>query len=381
MAIEFLNKNSKILCIDDSKLNRAIIKKTIAGLNISIDEAENGLEGLNMTKDKNYDLIIVDIIMPVMDGFEFIKEFKKNKDKQFIPVVLMTGLEDLNSKIKGLNIGADDYLLKPINEKELVARVMSLLRLRFIHAELYKKNYKIERELEAAQKVQRFIIPEKFDHIEYPKISGKYLPFDNVGGDFFDIYRLDENRTSFVIADVTGHGIPAALTMTMTKILFTVNAPKYESTTELLKSINIDISGTIMDNQFITAFYLIYNNKTKKLRFSNAGHTRALLYRKEKNHVIALDAFGLFLGISSDINYEQKEIGINSGDRLFLYTDGLTEIRDKNGIEFGEKRLARYISKNTDSGDQFCDKLIQTITDFDNGKNRNDDIAFLNIEF
>jgi len=382
MAIEFLNRNSRILCIDDSKLNRAIIKKTISNLNISVDEAENGLEGLNKFKKNSYDLIIVDIVMPVMDGFEFIKEFKKLSGKQYIPVILMTGLEDLNSKIKGLNIGADDYLLKPVNEKELIARVMSLLRLRFIHAELYKKNYKIEMELEAAQKIQRFIVPENFDYIDYPKIYGRYQPIDNVGGDFFDSYKISDSKTAFVMADVTGHGIPAALTMTMTKMLFTVNAPKYISTSALLKIINRDISGTIMDNQFITAFYLIHDKNKNTLTFSNAGHTRALLYRSEKKHIVALDAFGLFLGISSDIEYEQKEVSINKGDRLFLYTDGLTEIRDETGDEFGEKRLAKYIKNNhAIKGEKFCNELLLKITDFDKKNMRNDDMAFMIIEF
>lgn len=376
------NKKYRILCIDDSRLNRAFIIKILSPLNMTVDEAENGLEGLGMIKKNSYDLILLDIVMPEMDGFGFLKEFGKDTREQFIPVILMTGLDDLNSKIKGLNTGADDYLLKPLNEEELIARVFSLLRLKNANAELYEKNMLIKRELEAAKKIQRFIVPSDFSFMGYPSVSGIYKPIEDIGGDFFDCYRIDENRSAFLIADVTGHGIPAALTMTMAKMLFSISASKFSSTADLMKEVNRQIQGTLLDTQYITAFYLIYDRTSGKLTYSNAGHTRSLFYRKSKNQVLALDSFGWFIGISDESQYEEKCVSVGSGDRLFIYTDGITEAKNNDGEYFGESRLARFIrDKNPLKGEEFCAELMNYIESFTGTIPINDDIAFLSIEF
>ncbi len=375
-------KKFNILCIDDSKLNRVFISKILTPLNITVTNAENGLRGLQMLNGKDFDLILLDIVMPEMDGFGFLKEFQKRDKEEFIPIILMTGLDDLNSKIKGLNIGADDYLVKPLNEEELIARVFSLLRLKRANAELYQKNQLIKRELEAAKKIQEFIIPNNFEFIDYPKISGIYQPIEDIGGDFFDCYKLDENRSAYLIADVTGHGIPAALTMTMSKMLFSIYAEKFTNAADLMKEINRQLRGTLLDMQYITAFYLIYDKVSNTLTYSNAGHTRPLYYRASKNQIIALDSFGWFIGISDDTEYEEKKITVSSGDRLFLYTDGITEAKNREGEDFGEIRLARFIKDNNDiTGKEFCDTLLQIINKYTDGTEINDDIAFLNIEF
>lgn len=375
-------KKKKILCIDDSRLNRAFVQKALTPLDFIVEEAETGQRGLEMLADSDYDLILLDIVMPEMDGFTFLKEFKKTEREDFIPIILMTALDDLKSKIKGLTTGADDYLLKPLNEEELIARVMSLLRLKKANAELFEKNQLIKRELEAAKKIQQFIIPHDFSSIQYPRVSGRYIPIEDIGGDFFDCYSLDDNRTAFLIADVTGHGIPAALTMTMSKMLFGIYAPRHQSTSELLKDINYRLNGTMLDTQYITAFYLIYNRDTSLLQYSNAGHTRALFYRSEKNQVLALDTFGFFLGIMDDVDYEEKSIYVEKGDRLVIYTDGITEAKNRAGEEFGELSLAKFIKNSPDlHGAEFCDRLMNTVTGFIQDREVDDDIAFLNVEF
>lgn len=382
MNLDYLNLEWRILVIDDSKLNRAIVKKTLSELNMKVDEASDGEEGLNALINKKYDLVLVDIIMPKLDGFGFLSKFKDIIGDDFIPVILMTGSDDLNSKIKGLRIGADDFLLKPLNEKELVARVLSLLRLKSVYGELYQKNQQIKKELGIAKRVQQFIIPKDFTQIRYPRVFGRYLPIDDIGGDFFDCYQFPDNTIGFLIADVTGHGIPAALVMSMAKMIFSIYSSRYETTRELFSSVNEQMTGLMLDTQYITAFFVIYDPSSGTIRYSNAGHTRALYHRASKNGVMALDADGLFIGLSKETIYEEKALPVEPGDTLLLYTDGITEIRNFEGKEFGENRLARFLSgKSSIKGEKFCDMLLNEVKGFAPLENRVDDIAFLRIEF
>jgi serine phosphatase RsbU (regulator of sigma subunit) len=382
MNLDYLNLDWNILVIDDSKLNRAIIKKTLSELNMKVDEAVDGIEGLNALQKKKYDLILVDIIMPKLDGFGFLSKFKDLIGNNFVPVILMTGSDDLNSKIKGLRIGADDFLIKPLNEKELVARVLSLLRLKSVHNELYEKNLQLKKELEIAKRIQQFIIPKDFSQILYPAVSGHYHPIEDIGGDFFDCYPLPDGNYGFLIADVTGHGIPAALVMSMAKMIFSIYATRFNSTRELFTSINEQMNGLLLDTQYITAFFVIYDNKTKTIKYTNAGHTRALYYRSSSKKVLALDTSGFFIGLSQESNYEEKSLSIEPGDRLVLYTDGITEIKNSQGEEFGENKLAKFMVQNVNIiGDNFCNLLFEEIVSYAPHENRVDDIAFLNIEF
>jgi serine phosphatase RsbU (regulator of sigma subunit) len=374
--------NPHILVIDDSKLNRAVVRNTLTGLSMTIQECEHGGEGIDLIQKNKYDLILVDTVMPVMDGISFLKDFKQYVGTDFIPVILMTGSDDLNSKIKGLNVGADDFLQKPINQKELVARVFSLLRLKKIHDQLYEKNEIIRKELLAAKKIQQFIIPEDFSYIEYPKISGYYLPMEDIGGDFFDCYNLPNGDTGFLIADVTGHGIPAALIVTMAKMIFSLYAPKFRSTAALLSIVNTEMRKMLLDNQYITGFYSIYEKEKGILRFTNAGHVRPYLFRRRSNKCIPLDTNGFFMGIIDNTKYEEKAIRIEKGDRLFYFTDGITELKNSNKVDFGEEALSSFIINNKDQqGRNFDNLLIETLKAYIQRNNRADDISFLNIEF
>lgn len=381
--MENIQENAKILLVDDSKFARTVVKNTLLEIKMNVTECEDGQEAMNEIFANRYDLIIIDTVMPNMDGLTFIKEFKQNKRMPFTPVILMTGNEDVDSKIKGLNVGADDFLQKPVNQKELVARVFSLLRLKRMHSLLYQKNQLIKQEMKAAKKVQEFIIPKNFDYIDSPSISGFYLPMEDIGGDFYDCYKFKNGNVGMLIADVTGHGIPAALIVTMAKMIFNIYAPQCKSTQELFEIVNREVFQLLLDEQYLTSFYLIYNPEKKLLRFTNAGHVLPLYYRKRTGKIISLDTDkGFFIGILEQSFYSEKAIKVEEGDRLLLYTDGLTELKNSSKEEYGEKRLASYIKNNPElSGDEFCTSLYNDVLSFAKNKNRYDDISFLNIEF
>ncbi len=376
-------KKSKILIVDDSKLNRAVIRKTLSGLDMILTECENGEEALEQILSDKFDLVLTDTIMPKVDGIQLIKEIKQNQSLDFLPVILMTGNDSVDSKIMGLNIGADDFLQKPINQKELVARVYSLLRLKSMHDLLYEKNKLIENELEAAKKVQQFIIPEHFDFIEYPKVSGFYKPMEDIGGDFYDCYNLPRGKKGFLIADVTGHGIPAALVVTMTKMIFNIYASQFLSTKDLFNLVNNEVHDLLLTGQYLSSFYAIYDPRKQIIRFSNAGHVLPLLYKSRTGKIYEIDTEkGFFIGIVKDCEYDQKAVKIEKGDRLLMYTDGLTELKNEVKEEYGTERLKEFLKINHSvKGNDFCKNLYKEVLSYSYKKIRNDDIAFLYIEF
>ncbi len=375
--------SSKILVVDDSKFNRTVISKTLNEINMNVITANHGGEALIKLQESRFDLIITDTVMPVMDGISLIKEIKQQYSEIFIPIILMTGNDDQNIKITSLNIGADDFLSKPIDQKELVARVFSLLRLKKTHDLLFEKNSLIERELVVAKKIQSKIIPEDFSYIEYPNVSGYYSPIEDIGGDFYDCYSLPNGKTGFLISDVTGHGIPAALIVTMSKMLFSIYANKIFSPKKMLTKVNQEICESLTDDQYITSFYCIYDHESGKLKFSNAGHVHPLLYKRNINKVYRLiNDDGFFLGVVKSTVYDQKVVKIDKGDRLLLYTDGVTELKNNDNEEYGEKRLIQFLLSNCNSyRNYFCKKLYKSVMNHSQKNQRLDDIAFLNIEF
>ncbi len=379
----FIHQKASILVVDDSKFNRAVILKTLQQINMKIITACNGQEALIKVKENTFDLIITDTVMPVMDGITLIKEIKQLKTDDFVPIILMTGTDDQNIKVTSLNVGADDFIKKPIDQRELVARVFSLLRLKKMHDLLYEKNKIIEKELEVAKRVQNQIIPHDFSHIQYPQVYGFYLPMEDIGGDFYDCYELPNGAIGFLIADVTGHGIPAALIVTMTKMLFSVYAGRYTSTKKLFTRVNREIFGSLTSDQYITSFYCIYNPESGLLSFSNAGHMLPLLYKKSSQRVYSLNTEkGFFLGIQESCIYDQKAVRIDEGDCLLMYTDGLSEIKNKTKEEYGEKGLRSFLLENhTMPGESFCRALYEDVMAHSNRKLRYDDISFLFIKF
>jgi len=373
-------RRPSILVIDDSKLNRAVISKTLSELEMVITEAVDGLDGIDKFSKAHYDLILVDLVMPNMDGISFLKAAREKRSSMFIPTILMTGNEDLDAKISGLNVGADDFLTKPVNQKELVARVYSLLRSKRAHDQLLEKNTLIKEEMLAAKKIQQFILPDTFE-TTYPKVHGLYQPLEEIGGDFYDCLDLNANMTGFLICDVTGHGIPAALVVTMAKMIFSIYAPRLISPKKVFKEINNRFMELLLEDQYLTSFYVVYDKTTNKIHYSNAGHVQPLLYKSSRRKVYTIDTeSGLFLGIMENSDYDQKTIVVEKGDILLMYTDGLIEIR-KDGEEFGVEALKDFLLQNVNlDGNDFCDLLHKHITR-KYKKNQKDDISLLHIAF
>lgn len=239
-------------------------------------------------------------------------------------------------------------------------------------------------DLTLARRLQRDTLPDlrKFESSPL-RLSARYLSLDTVGGDFYDIVELENDKIGLFIADVSGHGVAAALVTMMTKAAFRNHYRDQEDPALLLKIVNESLCG-MLENQgmYVTAFYCILNAEGI-LSYSSAGHPASLLVRKNENRIYELITENtFFLGVEPHWKYCSDSIRLQFEDRLFLYTDGLVEAKNRLGQFYGEGRLFELLLKKTNlSPDEFLETLLYDLHEFQNGRNAEDDIALLCVDF
>ncbi len=250
--------------------------------------------------------------------------------------------------------------------------------------ELQVANSKMMEELMMARRVQQGIIPhiDNLPHNKRLHFATDYTSMESIGGDLYDVIKIGKNRCALLIADVSGHGVPAALITTMVKVSFNNNSNSHIDTGEICFKINKELYQLIGDlDYYLTAYYGIIDLETGIFKFTNAGHHPAILYRKATKEIISLDSYGTFIGAFEDVQFNTESVQLEEGDRILLYTDGIVETRNKSG-EFYEDNLINFVKENSDiEPKDFVDKLIDDVEEFGEGKPLHDDRTVLYVEF
>lgn len=369
----------KVLVIDDYKIIISLIEKLL-GKEFEVFSAMNGKEGIKIAEELLPDLILLDIDMPYLSGFDVIKILKEKNSTKDIPVIFLTGRNKAEDIIKGLELGGVDYINKPFNFKELKLRVNTHIKLKKYQDILKNRAIEIEKEIKMAKAIQSKILPSSPPN---EKISFLYKPMYMIGGDFFDIIKIRDNVFGVFISDVSGHGIPAAFITSMIKS-FIKESKDINNPANLLSFINdrmVDLSA----GNFITAFYGVFDFYKKSIEFSNAGHPAPILLN-ESVTVLDIKNNGLPLGIySSDVlekmgkSYYNNSLKINS--KIILYTDGLLEAVSTVG-EIFEDRLFNLLSQCKNMGSKnIIDFIYKGLVEFRSSENFDDDICILAIDF
>ncbi len=377
---EMLNSGMKktVLVVDDNEDMRNFMK-VLLRKHYRIILAVNGEEGISIARSQRPDLILTDVMMPVMNGFEMTSIIKNDDDLKTIPVIMLTADTELMNKVTGLENGADDYLHKPFNSMELITRISSLMKNYEYQQIISRRNSDIESELEVARQLQHRLLP-----LSMPEISGYneyavYIPMDKIGGDFYDI----ENRDGFLnlfIADVSGHGLPGAFLATVTKIALDNIAVRTASNKVLYLLNNVILRHTVKSH-FVTAFFAMIDISTNVMRYANAGHTPSILYRKKNDELIELRTKGKPLGWFNDIHIEEKTIQLESGDRIIFYTDGITECSNSSDELYEDERFIKAIKDYSGlSAEMFSKELMKELELFNGGSSFDDDITMMVID-
>jgi sigma-B regulation protein RsbU (phosphoserine phosphatase) len=372
------NENEALLLVDDNPTNLQVLYQTLETTGCKLLVAKDGETALSIAQKAAPDLILLDIMMPGIDGFEVCRRLKDNPDTANIPVIFLSALTDTKDKVQGLQLGAVDYVSKPFQPDEVIARVNTHLTIHRLKREVEQKKDALEDELEVVSTVQRRLLPKKLPEIAGLKLAVHYETSLYAGGDYYDIAKVADNQWGFLVADAEGHSAPAAVMMAMTCALFRSYPESPAEPGDLLYFLNRHLCK-VADPSFVTALYVVYDADHRRLKIARAGHPPPMIYRSAEKKAIEYPCGGVFpMGVDPYEQVPVTEADLQPGDRILLYTDGITERFSIDGETYGEERLLRQLESGGDSQPQeLLTAIMKDVNDFANGRPADDDQALL----
>jgi len=373
-----------ILIVDDTPINIGVISGALKD-SFATKVANSGEKALAIAAGKDKpDLILLDILMPEMDGYEVCRRLKADPDTRDIPVIFLTSQTDAEDETKGFEVGAVDYIHKPFSAAVVKARVRTHLMLREAHAQIARQLVEINTELEMARQIQLSILPSSTPKISGLDIVARYIPMTSVAGDFYDFIVVDEKHVGILIADVSGHGLPAALIASMLQVALTAQVRHASEPGKVLAGLNQALCGKFQHN-FVTAAYVYVDLEKNIVNYGGAGHPPLLLWRKSTASSSQLLENGLVMGQFEEATYDSLQVPIEPGDRFFLYTDGILESANPAQEEFGTERFMKFMESNNKlPAGPFADALLLELARWleqPPGEGHKDDISLLAVDF
>jgi len=376
------NKNSdteSILLVDDNPTNLQVLFQTLEGVGCKLLIAKNGNGALTIAGKARPDLILLDIMMPDIDGYEVCRQLKADPATADVPVIFLSALGETEDKVKGLHLGAVDYITKPFHPDEVIARVNTHLTIHRLKREVENQKDQLEHELEVVSEVQRKLLPKKLPEIDGFKLAAHYETSRYAGGDYYDIMKLSETQWGFLIADAEGHSAPAAVLMAMTCALFRAYPDSSADPAAVINYLNQHLCK-VAEPSFMTALYAIYDAAQQTMRIARAGQPLPMIYRSAENKAFEMKCPGVYpLGIEPyEIEIPVTEINLLPGDRFLVYTDGLSERFNAAGETYGENRLLKPLAdENAASPQDVVAAIMGDVDQFAGNHPADDDQALL----
>jgi sigma-B regulation protein RsbU (phosphoserine phosphatase) len=337
---------------------------------------------LEILKTDRFDLLLMDLnytrdTTSGREGLDLLSSVQELDST--LPIVVMTAWGSIELTVEAMRRGVRDFILKPWENSRLLDVLHDQLEFghmlreeQRLKAEADRRTRERDRQIDEAREIQQRLLPKEIPQIRGCDISSAWRPAETVSGDYFDALRFDDARAALCIADVSGKGLPAAILMSNVQAAVKAFATVETSPAEVCTRVNRVIASNTADDKFITLLYCFIDYASGKITYSNAGHNAGILVRSS-GAVERLEKGGAVLGPFEDCCYEQGEIEIQTGDRVLLFTDGITEARNASGEEFGEERLIRLAVENRALG--ACELqavVMQTIADYTAGSLHDD---------
>lgn len=392
----------RILYIDDKPDIRNLLQRYLTSWGYEAIGASDGEEGWQLIQSMCPDIVITDWMMPGLNGLELCSRIRTADLPCYVYVILLTARNVKEDLVVGMEAGADDFIGKPFEKLELKARLKAAARIISLERTLEEKNRKLEEaynvikeDLEAAAKIQQSLIPQKVEHFRGITFDWLFCPSLFVAGDIFNISRIDEKTLAFYLLDVSGHGIPAALLSTTLSRVLTATpnfagpmrhqlaVPPYYSIVaprDVVAELNERFLDDTIQSQYFTMVYGIIDINSAAGTLTQAGHPSPI-HQSSDGTVRLIGDGGFPVGMIPEAEYDEHSFFINVGERLFLYSDGITECRCKDGVMFGIERFLKLISDNYQLPlRDLMTHIERELTEFKGNAQFDDDISLLVME-
>jgi len=369
---------NKILLVEDEFNIAKLFIYNLSKAGFECQHANNGREALELAHKNKPDIIISDVMMPEMDGFEFRKKLLEEDELKSIPFVFLTAKGAEDDILKGFDLEIEDYIIKTSSPKIVIAKVSAILK------SLEKERVKIVDEVQkAADSMGAKVVPDEAPGFNGFKIKHWHLPFKNVpGGDFIDYIKIDDDNLVILLGDVMGkrwgawYFAVAYAGYVRSATRFVLESAKENRPSEILHKVNEAVfNDERISEVFITLSVLVLDRKNKIVRYSGAGDLPIVF---KSNEAQLIHSTGLLLGFNKSGQYEDHEIKIKNGDEIYIVTDGITEARNKEGELYGHERLVKFID-SIGSNEEPVEKMKTEILGFSGGE-LEDDVSFISIK-
>ncbi|MEO8809012.1 MAG: SpoIIE family protein phosphatase [Rhodanobacter sp.] len=377
---------ARVLVVDDNEVNRDLLARRLQREGHRVELAVDGLDALARLAADEFDLILLDIMMPGLTGYDVLERLNADEKLRFIPVILISALDDAENMVKGISLGADDFLPKPFNPQILRARVNASLAKKRLHDNEQRYARGLEREMDIARDIQAGFLPDRLPEVEGWDMAACFLPARRVGGDFYDAFPLHGGlRIGMVVADVCDKGVGAALFMALFRSLIRAFAERsrflgddsVEQMRQLIDHVNGYIARTHGSaNMFATLFFAILDPGSGKLIYINGGHEPPIISRGAVVRA-RLDPTGPAVGMLAELEFRVERQSIEPGETLLIYTDGVTDARDHGAAPFSEERLLALLTPSEASAAVAISRIESAVFQHIDGATQFDDITVL----
>ena len=382
----------KIMVVDDEPDLQMLIlqrfRKQIRDEEYDFCFAENGQEALDKLQAKNgISLVLTDINMPKMDGLTFLSEAQKLENPSF-KTIIVSAYGDMDNIRTAMNRGAFDFVTKPIDFNDLNTTISKTLKEIQVISEgvQHKKTLEaVQSDLETASRIQQKMLPQEFppfpDRKEF-NIYAEMHTAKQVGGDLYDFFMLDEHRLGFVIGDVSGKGVPAAIYMAVSRTMLKAIASQIEDPATCLSTVNSMLIPESDLTTFVTVFYGVMNTQTGNVIYCNGGHNLPYIVRKDGKIEEVENTSGLLLGKIDAIEFETKQFTLRAGEKIVMFTDGVTEAMAENEDMYEEARLENFLDNHgRDDLNKLVRGLVVDVLKFMGKADQSDDITLMALEY
>jgi sigma-B regulation protein RsbU (phosphoserine phosphatase) len=395
-----------LLIVDDEAGNRDLLEVILRREDCAVLFAGDGESAIRLATTEQPSLILLDVMMPskdgspTKDGYDVCAQLKNDPCTAHIPIIFLTALHQSAEMIRGLSLGASDYIVKPFDRGEVVARVRSQLavsrltrELRAVNHRLVEKQASLDSDLRAAGYIQRALMPApNLERVPWVQMASRLKQSDEVGGDVCNYHYIDEEHLAAYIVDVSGHGVPAAMlavaisqSLAPPSLHRTIDGspgidPAMFSPAEVLRRLDREYPLERFD-KFFTICYLVLDQRSGEFRYSRAGHPMPVVVRKS-GALEMLETGGTIIGIGSPMPFEEGTGRLGPGDLIVMYTDGVTECQDMKGALFGDERLFRVLIGTAGAEPEAaCETMMKDLLEFSGGRPMRDDVTMMAIRY